>query len=189
MKKLLLIAILSACITTSINAKAFVGIDVGADIGQFESATKDTPSVKSSSIFRGNNERHIYAGIHFGTQHFANDYLGLRWLVGVGYTSAFQTAEINLAIDFLSNFVKIDDRAFGFYLGLGSRFQALVNPRLYGEIPINARVGLSFDIDTYQRIELGAQITLFSWSIKALSGENGAIYAPLQVALSYKVKL
>ena len=56
---------MSALFTTSLEVRAFVGIDIGADMEQFEPATKDNPDVKSSSMFRGSDKQHIYAGLTF----------------------------------------------------------------------------------------------------------------------------
>lgn len=90
LKRLLLSTIIIAILTLgNANAKMFLGLEVSGDMGQMLSANSNNVYKKGSSAFDNIDKVAVYAGFHLGTQHFANDYIGIRWLLGVGYSDVF----------------------------------------------------------------------------------------------------
>lgn len=94
--------------------------------------------------------------------------------------------EAKLGIDLLSNVAHIGNGLLGFYAGVGSRFQALIKPDKYGELPIIGRFGLSYSLNMH-RFEIGTQIPFITWSIEALNNKDAMIFTPVSVGLSYNV--
>ncbi|RDU65902.1 hypothetical protein CQA53_05520 [Helicobacter didelphidarum] len=185
MKKISIMASIVLLSSTIASARVFVGIQAGYDMGKFESVLRGNNGVLGSSAFSAIQDHNFYAGLDVGTEHIYN-YVGFRWFVGVGYTSAFETAEINLGVDFLLNFLKSDRFSMGFYVGVGSSFQALINPALKGEIPILGRTGLSFGLGEHNRIDIGVQIPIITWSIEAFDKPFGIMYSPIRTQIGYK---
>ena len=84
-------------------AKLFVGIDGGYDLGYFKTVSHNS-YLLGSTAFENTRDSNFYAGLNIGTQHFFGDYFGLRWFIGAGYIGYFKTAELNLGVDAILNF-------------------------------------------------------------------------------------
>lgn len=182
MKKIMLSGLISVAV---MQAKLFVGIDGGYDLGYFKTVSHNS-YLLGSTAFENTRDSNFYAGLNIGTQHFFGDYFGLRWFIGAGYIGSFKTAELNLGVDAILNFFNNNNFSFGIFAGVGSGFQLLVRPVSKGEIPIIGRVGLSFGIGEHNRIDITTQIPIITWSIEAFDKAFGEIYAPVRISLGYK---
>ena len=74
MKKIMLSGLISVAV---MQAKLFVGIDGGYDLGYFKTVSHNS-YLLGSTAFENTRDSNFYAGLNIGTQHFFGDYFGLR---------------------------------------------------------------------------------------------------------------
>ncbi len=184
MKKLCLILVFASFAF----GRVFVGIEGGVDMrGDIKHTTSSDYSKMGSSVFSGLKDTSAFGVLQIGSEKFyLSDLLGYRWFVGGGYSFMLEAPEIDLGVDMLANIYRGNDSSLGFILGVGSRFYAQINPKIKGEIPILARVGVSYGIASHHRVEFIAQVPIITWSIKSISNQAGVIYAPLSIGIGYK---
>lgn len=126
--------------------------------------------------------------IVFGTENFFTKYFGLRWGLGVGYSSTEKDLmdgidkrefELNaitsdLSFDLMLNFVNTGSFSFGIFGGVGVEYQYFTNaskPRWHA-LGFDGRAGLSTLLGGHHRLEVFVKLPFAEVSAKATRGDD-----------------
>lgn len=195
MKKLLAMGLLSVAVA---QAGVFVGVQGGYDVAAGNAGDSRT----NAPLYDGRtNNSGWSAGANVGYE-LDLGYVGARAYLQFDYSRMndvkyFSNYDIDLNVDGLFNFVNSDAFGMGLYAGLGIGYQLMVieNPidSIFGtnlgninvsNIPLFARVGLTFKILSFNRIDIGVKLPIVGWNI---DGPNLGVYSPLKAQISYKI--
>lgn len=121
-------------------------------------------------------------GVVFGTESFFGRYFGVRWGLGLGYSSTekelynngkekeydFDAFNSNLSFDLMVNFVNTGNFSFGMFGGVGIDYQYFTNignPDWHA-LGFEGRVGLSTLLGGHHRMEVFAKLPFADMSAK-----------------------
>ncbi|MWV61872.1 outer membrane beta-barrel protein [Helicobacter saguini] len=189
MKKLLAIGALSIAFA---QAGVFVGVQGGYDVaagyasgGKFNAPLYDGRTNNSGWSVGAN------AGYELGLGFF-----GVRGYLQFDYSqmldvSRFHAFDVDFNVDALINFVNSDAFGLGLYAGIGIGYQRLMYDLNVVQInsnnlPLFARLGLTFKVLEHSRIDVGVKLPITGWNLDNRITDEFSIYSPLKAQISYK---
>lgn len=194
------------CFSTA-EAKFFLGVDGGYEMSDITLQSGEKGHVLwGGSIFKNIARLDAWtAGINLGTEHEINNFLNLRWFLGLNYGQninfkaiyQLQQIDIQLGVDTIFNFVKSKSYSFGLLLGLGTNlntgdfFGMFFKKDLplenfitsYGQVGIFGNVGLTLGLGEHSRIDFITRIPIMN---VVLTQGGGVIYSPIRFTVGYK---
>ena len=201
MKKVIITGLVSVALSATLaEAKFFVGVE--GEYGM--SSIYTTPFASQGTVSWGNRGfdggpwypyyQEWGVGINIGTEHFFNNYVGFRWLFGIGYGQIFypswfidyQQIALQLGVDGLFNIINTGSFSLGLFAGLGFRTDFIAENffvRL-GSIHGNllGRVGFTLGFGEHNRIDIGVGIPFMTVAIS----NNAFMHAPIRFNIGYK---
>lgn len=200
MKKILAVGLISAALSTSLaQAGVFVGVQGGYDVatGYASSGKTNAPiydgRTRNSGWSVGGNVGYELDLGYFGARTYLQvDYS--RFIDAPG-SDSFHAIDVDLNADALINFVNSDAFGLGLFAGIGVGYQWLnykfeaagltLAENNINNVPLFARVGLTFKLLGNSRIDLGVKLPIVGWNVDDRF-IGGGIYSPLKVQASYK---
>lgn len=189
MKKLLVIGALSVAVA---QAGVFVGVQGGYDVaagyadgGKTNAPLYDGRTRDSGWSVGANAGYELGAGLFGARAYLQVDYS--RWI----NADSWHNIDVDVNVDALFNFVDSDAFGIGLFAGVGVGYQhytfsiAGVDFNT-NNLPLFARVGLTFKLLGHSRIDVGAKLPIVGWNLDDRLIDTRTVYAPLKVQLAYR---
>lgn len=194
-KKLLALIVASVGLFSVAQAKFYLGIEGGYTTQGLPGVQEKGKGIEFYTISTsglGDLIKHgakgYSIGAVLGTESFFGQYFGMRWGLGLGYSSTSKDLENNgkkeeqklnafasdLSIDMMVNFVNTGRFSFGVFGGVGAEYQLFVDsgkPKFHA-LGFEGRVGLTTLLGGHHRMEVFAKLPFADMSSKYSSGDD-----------------
>lgn len=194
-KKLFAIILASASFISLAQARFYLGVEGGyatQGLPMVQESGKGiethTISPKALGDLIKDGAKGYSLGVVFGTESFFGRYVGVRWGLGLGYSSTekdlydngkkyeqeLKTFNSNLSLDLMINFINNGNFSFGVFGGVGAEYQYFTNvsnPNWHS-LDFEGRVGLSTLLGGHHRVEVFARLPFADLSSKYTQGDN-----------------
>lgn len=194
-KRLFTLILVSVSFLSVAQARFYLGVEggyvsQGLPLVQEKGKGIETHTISSSGLgdLIEYGAKGYAVGVVFGTESFFNRYFGLRWGLGLGYSSSkkdlynngkkkgyeLSVFDTNLSVDMMLNFVNTGNFSFGVFGGVGADYQYFTNtgnPKWHA-LGFEGRVGLSTLLGNHHRMEVFAKLPFADMSMKFSKGDN-----------------
>lgn len=194
-KRLFLFILAFVSMFSVAQARFYLGVEGGFASQGLASAQVKGKGLEAHTISTGglgdlirDGAKGYSVSIVFGTENFFTKYFGLRWGLGLGYSSTekdlmegiykreleFNTITSDLSFDLMLNFVNTGSFSFGIFGGVGAEYQYFTNagkPRWHA-LGFEGRAGLSALLGGHHRLEVFTKLPFAEVSAKATKGDD-----------------
>lgn len=188
MNKILALGVISFSLSTALmEAKTFVGIDVGYDRSAFSIRNGIASAPYESSIGTTNG---WVVNASLGGEWLFTEFVGLRTFLGIGYGQiyiqrlAFHSLNVDLNLDLLVNFLNTSDISLGAFVGAGAGINSALQHFMFegfllgGNLASYGRIGVTMGFLENDRFDLTAQLPITTTSV---IGANATSFTPEQI--------